>query len=728
VTVLRFVLLLALSPVAAAAALHGRVTDATGAPVPHATIQSTAAAGPGCSATTSDDGDFVLACAESGAHLRVTAPGFEPADIVAGTSPVIVRLAPATYTEGIVVTASRAEGLATSPAAPVSVLTSSDLALVPPAPLDDALRVVPGFSLFRRTTSRAANPTTQGAGLRGLAASGASRALVLADGVPLNDPFGGWVYWSRVPETLVDRVEIVRGAASDLYGADALAGVVQILTRPPSAQMIAGDLEGATHTTGRASLAVGGARNGWDARAGGELFSTDGYVLVPEDERGAVDTPATQRYASARMAAGYEGPRFHARLTGDVYGEHRDNGTPIQTNSTDIRQASVDLGGTALGGAWSLDGQAGDQSYDQTFSAIAADRDSETLTSRQYVPATQHGFAVRWERSWSAMDVLAGADTRDVSATNHEWSYAPSGAVRAATDTPGFQRTSGAYAQLTLHPSPSVTATTGLRGDVRQRSHDEGWLDGDSAVSPRLSVAWAASPLVTVRGSLGWAFRAPTLNERYRGFRVGNIVTLPNPNLTPETLRAVEGSVLFSPRRGSLRVTMFRNDLADAVTNVTLTSTNLLITRRRENVGGVVAWGSEIEGEYRLTSGLTATGAAALTSSTYDDYAPLDGFRVPQVPHWQGSIGLRGAGPAGFILAGSLRAFGAQFEDDRNTLVLRAGSVADVTALHAVTRRLTAYVSLENLFDVAYDVGRTPVRTIGQPFTLHAGLRFRAGR
>src|SRR5262249_57586324 len=105
------------------------------------------------------------------------------------------------YSESVVVTASRTEAIRTSGAAPVTVLTSSALELTPPAPLDDALRLVPGFSLFRRTTSRAANPTTQGAGMRGLSASGASRALVMSDGVPLNDPFGGWVYWSRVPVT-----------------------------------------------------------------------------------------------------------------------------------------------------------------------------------------------------------------------------------------------------------------------------------------------------------------------------------------------------------------------------------------------------------------------------------------------------------------------------------------------------------------------------------------------
>ena len=97
--------------------------------------------------------------------------------------------------------------------------------------LDDALRQVVGFSLFRRTSSRTANPTAQGVSLRGLGASGASRALVLADGIPLNDPFGGWVYWARQPRLGVERLEVLRGGAADLYGSGALGGVVQLVSR-----------------------------------------------------------------------------------------------------------------------------------------------------------------------------------------------------------------------------------------------------------------------------------------------------------------------------------------------------------------------------------------------------------------------------------------------------------------------------------------------------------------
>ena len=721
-------LLALLSLQAATGAVRGVVVDGSGAAVAGATITAQSH-GADCRAISDDTGSFELTCAKPGDAIQVDARGFRLADLRSTTDPLRVELAPSSYRESVVVTASRTEGVRTSPAAPVAILTAADLASMPPAPLDDVLKMTPGFSLFRRTTSRSANPTTQGAGLRGLSASGASRALVLADGTPLNDPFGGWVYWSRVPAAAVDRVEVVRGGASDLYGADALAGVVQLLTRRPGSPEARVEVDGASHSTGRLSLFAGATRDGWRGAVAGEKFSTDGYVLVPEPDRGAIDRPANSRYTTGRVEAGYStSPVFTADIVGDVFAEHRDNGTPVQTNSTDIRQVTASMGGTARGNFWRISGQAGDQSYDQAFSAIAADRRSETLTSRQYVPASQYSVAAQWQRPWANIDLLAGVDTRAVEATNNDRSFAPDGSVRASTSTAAFQRTSGLYLQATGRPVSNVTVIAGARGDVRQRTRDEGWLDGDSAFSPRLSAVWSATRLMTVRGSLGWSFRAPTLNERYRGFRAGNVLTLPNANLRPETLRTVEGGLLLTPARGALRVTVFRNDLSDAVTNVTVTSTPQLITRRRENVSNIDAWGTELEGEWRVRTGLTVIGASAFTQSRFAGYAPLDGLTVPQVPGWQFSLGVRGTAPAALTFAANVRAFDDQFEDDRNTLILKSGSVVDVTVQRPFGRKASGYVSLENLFDVDYDVGRTPVRTVGQPFTLHVGVRVLVGR
>ncbi len=680
--------------------------------------------GADCRVETGADGSFSLDCAKPGDRLTVEAAGLRAAIVVASEGPNRVTLDTVSFAEAIVVTATRGDRRTTSAAAPVSILTAGDLALAPPVPLDDVLKVVPGFSLFRRTSSRSANPTTQGAGLRGLSASGASRALVLADGEVLNDPFGGWVYWDRVPATAIDRVEVVRGGASDLYGADALVGVVQVVTRRPISPTLRADAAAATHDSGRLSLFGGGGLGGWTASAAGEGATTDGYILVGEDDRGAVDTPAGGDYGVVRADVGYRaGPAFAARLGGDLFDERRRNGTPLQTNSTDLRQLRAAIEGQMRGTSWRVTGQAGEQTYRQVFSSIAGDRMSETLTVQQRVPASQHGVGIVVQSRVAGIDLLAGADTRDVSATNIERAFFPDGRLRATTSTPGYQRTSGVYVQGTVTPTSVLTVSLGARGDVRQRARSEGLFDGDSAVSPRAGVTWALQPSVIVRGSLGWSFRAPTLNERYRGFRAGNVVTQPNPLLVPETLRTVEGGVAWLPRNGALRVTVFRNDLDDAVTNVTVTTTPVLITRRRENVGGIAAWGSEVEGEWRLSPRATLVGALALTRSRFVDYPPLEGLTVPQVPRWQGNVGVRGAGPLGLALAAQVRVFGEQFDDDRNTLVLGSGAVIDISLLRAAGRRTTFFLNFENLFDDQYEVGRSPVATYGQPFTLHAGVR-----
>src|SRR5947209_2187456 len=143
--------------------------------------------------------------------------------------PLHLLLTPAAFQDKVTVTASRRLAALGETAASAVVLSSADLRATAGIGTDDALRQVPGFTLFRRTPSRSANPTTQGATLRGLAGSGASRALVLEDGVPLNDPFGGWVYWGRVPRVAIERLEVVRGGGSDLYGSAALAGVGQVV-------------------------------------------------------------------------------------------------------------------------------------------------------------------------------------------------------------------------------------------------------------------------------------------------------------------------------------------------------------------------------------------------------------------------------------------------------------------------------------------------------------------
>src|SRR5690606_8003349 len=160
--------------------------------------------------------------------------------------------------------------------------------------------------------------------------SGASRTLVLADGVPLNDPFGSWVYWNRVPQAAVDRVEVVRGATGDLYGADALGGVVQVLTFAPNRTRARATIEGGSFDTYRGPLFGGVESDGSAASGAFEATSTDGAYTVASEARGPSDTRADSDYKTGFLTVGRQANTWNAWIKGAAYSEDRGNGTPEQ--------------------------------------------------------------------------------------------------------------------------------------------------------------------------------------------------------------------------------------------------------------------------------------------------------------------------------------------------------------------------------------------------------------
>ena len=274
--------------------------------------------------------------------------------------------------EQVTVTATRSDTRIGSTPASVAVLPRAALAVTAAPTVDDALRQVVGFSLFRRTGSRTANPTVQGVSLRGLGASGASRALVLMDGLPINDPFGGWVYWGRVPRLAVERLEVLRGGSSDLYGSGALGGVAQILTRRPgTGRGLEGEASGGSSGFLDGVLTAHGTRGRWGARVSAEALHTDGHMAVAEEDRGPIDEAVASHHtavdATVERRLGNDGRFF---LRGMYYDEARDNGTPLQRNETWIGLAAAGYDN----GPWSVRLWGSTQELEQSFSAVFSDR------------------------------------------------------------------------------------------------------------------------------------------------------------------------------------------------------------------------------------------------------------------------------------------------------------------------------------------------------------------
>jgi outer membrane receptor protein involved in Fe transport len=714
------------------AQVAGFVVDPSGAPIAGAAVRVEQAGIVSGVTETSGNGQFTFTAVAAGAAtVFVTSADFAEAAVritVGADTPTLhVVLQPAPLGITVTVTASRGtERLAATPAS-TTVLTSAELLSSGGGMVDDVLRNTPGFSLNRRSSSRASPPPSQGVALRGIPGIGASRTLVLADGVPLNDPFGGWVYWDRIPLAAIDRVEVLRGAAGDLYGADAMGGVIQILTFAPGQPRLRAIVEGGTQQTGRASVFGGGQAQGWAATAAGEWEDTGGFFRVPPEDRGTVDKPMTNDYRTAFATLGYSARGWRAQGRAGTYTAKRARGTPLLVDNTTWHQFSGEAAGPVAGGAWQVRASGGAQEFFNNFSAISSNRNSERLTTDQTIPSTFAIVGSQWARTWGSHVVLIGGEGKHTQATVSETRYSLLSVPSGPFFTGGDETSGSMYGRTSLAASEHVTIVLGARGDFWHSSPRELTAPERSVslLSPNASLAWQVSPAITVRTAAYRAYRTPTLDELHRGSRQGDVLTNPNPLLNPERLTGVEGSVRWARPRASARVTGFFNHLEGMVANITLQVTPSLITRQKQNVDKSRAAGFEVESDFRPVRSLTFNALAVFTASTFLE-APLStlaGNRVPQMPRYQLGAGVTVAAPHAVMLSMQARVTGAQFDDDQNKLELAAFRVVDAYASRALDRRLHAFVAVENLFNVEYDVGRTPNRTVGLPRTVRGGLR-----
>src|SRR5581483_6230637 len=366
-------------------------------------------------ATTDEQGTFSFSSATTqSTDLSISATGFADTHrkIDAGSSGVVlfILLQPAVVSTRVDVTASRTTlPLAETPSS-VQVISADQLRTSGALEVDDVLREVAGFDLFRRNSSRASNPTTQGVSMRGVGSSGASRAAVLLDGVPATDPFGGWMNWSQIPREAVESVEMLRGGASDLYGGQALSGAVQLLTKTPETTEADLDLSYGNQTTPNASAYFGTTTGKWLWSLAGEYFSTNGYIPVQPSQRGAVDNPASSLHRNGELQVQRQlsqRSRFFVRGLG--YDDSRHNGTIIELNRTRAWQAAVgfDWSGAA-DDLLQLRGYGGAEDYHQTFASVAANRNSEALARAQQVPSRQWGLSAQYLRPITRRQTLLG--------------------------------------------------------------------------------------------------------------------------------------------------------------------------------------------------------------------------------------------------------------------------------------------------------------------------------
>jgi outer membrane receptor protein involved in Fe transport len=655
------------------------------------------------------------------------------------------------YVEQVIVTAARLPPAAADAAFSIVHLGEGDLARS--QRVDEAVGQTPGVSLFRRTSSLSANPTTQGISLRAIAPSGAGRALVTLDGVPLNDPFGGWVIWSQLaPESLAG-VDVVRGAGAGPYGAGALTGVIALKERDAG---IAGDVSGGNLGAQRASAAAVSTLGRLEFFGAASYDKSNGYVPVRGDAQGAADTRTDLEAESVSGRIDMATGLGLLSLRGGFFEEDRGAGLAGARANASGNVFSATLVKAPRGDAYGWRLQAWRRTSDlfNTSIAVAADRSATTpANSQDKTPATGWGLNGALRQKIGGVEWELGADARLNDGEERErYSYV-GGDYRRGRVAGGKTAVAGAYADGSWSGGPWLVAG-GLRLDHWQNTDgfrvertlatgavllDQHPADRDGeVVSGRLGVTRDLGDGTTARLAGYTGFRPASLNELYRPFRVGNDVTEANAGLKPERLLGLETGVSRKGDKGLIQATAFWNRIEDPIVNVTLgvgPGTFPIggfipaggVLRQRQNAGRIDAVGLEGRAE-RKVGVVTLTSALSVTDARVDggSTAPqLTGKRPAQAPIWSATAGLSADLRDDLVLAADLTWEGKRFEDDLNSRVLDPAWRLDARLDWRVKPLVTLYLAGDNLLDANIQTSRTAGGVAGYaaPRLVRVGLR-----
>jgi outer membrane receptor protein involved in Fe transport len=588
--------------------------------------------------------------------------------------------------------------------------------------------------------------------LRAIGGNASSRALLVLDGVPQTDPFGGWVNWPAYDPEDLQEIRVVRGGGSVANGPGALAGTIEMISRDNAG--VAGEVDAgsrnALEARGRLGVAAGGGMlvlSGRDERG-------DGFIPITAATRGPADEPAPYRDWTARARWSRAlGNSVNLQASVDGFHDWRTRGTDYTENRTNGADASLRLVGTGAW-QWSALGYWQARNLMSSFASVSPGRTTASQVSLQdSVPSHGVGGSVEVRPPMpDGIELRLGADARRTHGESRElYSYVDEQPTRRRK-AGGATLTTGLFGEATASIGP-VTLTGGARidhwdvtqghlrewllatGEVTRDDHDpkrQGWLP-----TARGGAVVALGQGFSLRSAayLGW--RMPTLNELFRPYRAGADATAANPGLDPERLAGVEAGAEYVHGALRLSATGFLNRLKGAIANVTLgegpgTFPGVgFVTgaySERQNIGAVDVRG--VEGSVHWSSGPWNVGAGlSLSHARVADHgaaAQLNGLRPAQTPRFVATLsgGWQDDGRSFDVV---VRRVGSQFEDDLNTRTLKAATTLDASAAWPLSRRVQLVVRGENITNALVEAGINADNSVERatPRTLWVGVRLR---
>lgn len=649
--------------------------------------------------------------------------------------------------DAIIVTATRsARSLAEIPAS-VSVVDRAQIEGTAAKTLDDVLRRVPSVDL-PLASSYQIHPTALSVSMRGL---GGIRALVLLDGVPLNDPFFGYIQWSEIPLETVARVEIVRGGGATLWGNYAMGGVINILTRPIDRTELVAEAAGGSYGSYGADGHAAWAGHGFGIGLDAGINHSDGYLQPIPADRGPVTVPTRFTAHSLALAANVD---LTPSLTARGRIAYFDNDQLLLSRLAPNRQRTWRYTAALTqalgpGGSLALTLFGDDSRFvtDNTGTPEGADpRRIEFVENVHRTPENDLGASLVWRQDFGGLlrELSAGVDGHHIRGEDVADIFDETG-MRIRTDLGrGRQRFLGAFVQADLRPAERFDALLSLR---YQDFYNYGGLDltpgglgaavpdrHDRDVDPRLSLRYTLGGGFALRAAAYRAFRAPTLDNLYRAFAIPGGIFYGNAALRPETMEGAEAGMDFD--RGPLRLqaTIFANRIRHVITSRNLAFAELpagfFFGSRLINAGRARSRGAEAELDWRMSPRLSAifgyTYADSVVTDNPEDPASV-GVQQAGIPRHRFSAGLDWSGPRGLRISPRVRYVSRTNGDADGLLRTDAHVVADLAAALPLAGRIEGFVEIENLFDRRYigtnDGFSAPLR--GTPFTAMAGMRLR---
>ena len=680
-----------------------------------------------------------------------------------------------------VITPGRLRQSGKNVAASVRLIDDREIPAIPSATLAGALASAPAYGAYRPNHLASPGLFDAGIALRGVS------ALALRDGVPLTDPFGGWVPWADLPQTGLARVEFVPGGGATVWGSGASGGAVQFLTLPARGKIVIEPFDPqdggppmtkqVIHPTGQLTARIGNfdtlgvefvtsqPTSRGVLQILGRGFRTDGFPLLMPPQRGPIDRAAWNRHhrleARWRQSLGKD-----RELVANIrsYDETSGNGTPYQQGGSQGTFASVTIASNrAPSFAWNALAYAQSGTSTNRFSAVSTDRTQETpIIDRFAVPT--HAFGASWTGIWrhfGSSRTNAGLDLSRVQGETRENLHFANGASTHRLVAGGNQSSIGAFVSHDRTISQTLRATAGARIDAwseTQGHHHETEsvsqavvLDqhygrvAETELSPSLGIVWQPHRSWRWRAYGQHAFRRPTLGERYQMAGRYNVVTAANPALRTEHNTGIEiaAEYLFLQKAGSPLATLearaFLNDLRDTVGTAPIARgsgelphlASLPTSYRGEkriNLDRTRLQGFELAATWQPDPRLLIEANLRLSDSAILHSAAvpgLEGKRLVETPHRTAALSAKWKISKDTSVRVRVRSIGRQFADNENTLPLDGVAIADLGASHQVNQHLEFYLIAENLTDSRIETDRSTddLIHIGSPRLVLTGVR-----